>query len=259
MSLAYSDSGQGLPLVLLHGFCESKSLWNHFLPNLSQKFRVIAIDLPGFGESKSVQLPEIASMEWLAEQVKSLLDELRITHAVMIGHSLGGYVTLAFAKLFPEALLGLGLFHSTAFADTEEKQANRNKTIIYVENYGVEAFIRPFVGNLFWHTNRERCKSAIELLLNDGLNTPQQSIISVQKGMRDRADSAELIAEIDIPVLIIAGKNDGSVNFADSLKMSGLPKFCTAHFMHFTGHAGMFEREKETLKYVSDFCEGILS
>ncbi len=129
--LNYDDLGRGEEVVvLLHGFCESKALWEDFEEELSDSYRVLNIDLPGFGES---QLNESnITMEWYASQINGLLEELNIEKVVIVGHSLGGYVGLAFAKLYTSKLLGLGLIHSNAFPDTEERIHSRNKTLKFL-------------------------------------------------------------------------------------------------------------------------------
>lgn len=249
--LAYTEQGTGFPLVLIHGFCESKKIWQHFMGPLSRHYHVIAIDLPGFGES--THDVRYYSMEAMADAVCQLLVKLDIKKCVMVGHSLGGYVSLAFAEKYGDMLSGMGLFHSTAYADTEEKRQNRNKTIDYIERHGVEAFIKPFVPPLFFMRNRQRLEAEIALMTEIGLETPLETVLHVSKAMRDREDRSELVANLTIPVMYIIGKEDGSVPFEFSIKQCSLPKRSVVYIFEETGHMGMFERAPETLKAVEGF------
>lgn len=249
--LAYTEQGSGFPVVLLHGFCESKKLWQHFTGPLSTHYRVIAIDLPGFGES--VNDVRYYSMEAMADAVCQLLVQLNVKKCVLVGHSLGGYVSLAFAEKYVDMLSGLGLFHSTAYADTEEKKQNRNKTLDYIERHGVAAFIRPFVPPLFFMRNRQRLETEIAMMVEIGLETPLETVLHVTKAMRDREDRSEMLAQLDMPVLYIIGKEDGSVPVELSMKQATLPKKSVVYIFEETGHMGMFERAGETLKAVDAF------
>ena len=125
--VAFSDNGKGKVVVLLHGYLGSKELWKGTIENLAKSYRVIAIDLPGHGLTHCFGY--VHSMELMARCVKKVMDSLRLKKYVIIGHSMGGYAALAFAELFPENLRGLGLIHSTALADSEEKKKDRSRAI----------------------------------------------------------------------------------------------------------------------------------
>lgn len=251
--LAYNELGSGTPVILIHGFCETKAIWDNYAPQLASKYRVICVDLPGFGESELDA--ENCSIEYMAEKVNQLLNDLRISHCVMIGHSLGGYVSLAFAEQFSEKLLGLGMFHSTAYADKPEKKENRNKTMAYIQEYGVHAFIKPFVPALFFHTSRKTLEKEIETTINIGLQTKIETVLAVTKAMRDRLDRTHVLAALKVPVLYIVGKEDTAVPFDMSMAQIQIPKHCVVQILTHTGHMGMFERKKETLQMIEGFCE----
>jgi pimeloyl-ACP methyl ester carboxylesterase len=252
-SLAYNESGAGLPIILIHGFCETKSIWDDFAPGLAINYRVICIDLPGFGESKLEV--EKCSMEYMADEVAALLHSLKISHCVMVGHSLGGYVGLAFAEKYDHMLLGLGMFHSTAFADKEEKKENRNKTMGYILEHGVPAFIKPFVPALFFHTSRKRLEKEIDTTIQIGLQSKIETVLAVTKAMRDRKDRTHVLENLNVPVLYIIGKEDSAVPFDMSMKQIQLPKHAVVQILNHTGHMGMFERKKETQQMIENFCK----
>ena len=108
--VTFSETGKGRAVVLLHGYLGSHKIWEQTVSNLSKTYRVIAIDLPGHGGTSSYGYAH--SMELMAKCVKSVMDHLRLKTYVIVGHSMGGYVALAFADLFPDNLKGLCLYHS---------------------------------------------------------------------------------------------------------------------------------------------------
>jgi pimeloyl-ACP methyl ester carboxylesterase len=250
--LEYNDSGNGFPLLLLHGFCENRTVWKYCEKELATHYRVIIPDLPGFGESR-LEETEV-SMEYFAEQVRKLLDDLKIEKCIMIGHSLGGYVTLAFAEKYESHLTGMGMFHSTAFADAEEKKENRNKTIEFIQKHGVPEFAESFVPPLFSLKNKDLFKPEIKELTFAAAASSEQGVIETTKAMRDRKDRTEVLKSVNIPVLFVAGKLDGVIPLEKSLQQCHLPKHSIVHFLEGTGHMGMIEKKQETIKILIHFA-----
>ena len=253
--LRYVSAGEGLPVVLLHGFCESKEIWSSFIEPLSKHWRVIAVDLPGFGENPALQSPlTIADM---AEALYQFLAYHQIDQCAMIGHSLGGYVALAFGEKFQQRLRGLGLFHSTAYADSLEKKQGRTKSIEFVEKYGVEEFVEEFLTPLFFEGRRKELNDAIRETVDRGKRTQKSTIIETIKAMRDRKDRSRVLERAGYPVLFISGKSDTAINFNTSVNQFWLPANATVHVLSNTGHMGMIERKRETLRMVTHFLEDI--
>lgn len=250
-SLSYLDKGNGFPILLIHGFCESKEVWDEFAEQLQTQFRIIAPDLPGFGDSPLTE--KRGSIEYYADKIKDLLQELGVTQCAMVGHSLGGYVTLAFAEKYPDFLKGFGLFHSTAFADTEEKKANRTKAIEFIETNGVPTFIRQFFAPLFASSRRDLFRTTIEWLTQLGIRSSLDGVINATRAMRDRADRIDLLQKTELPVLFIIGKEDSAVPFEKSLEQSKLPQNSFVCILEETGHMGMFEKKEESLKALTEF------
>lgn len=250
-SIAYTISGEGNVLVLLHGFLESTAIWKDFVPVLEKQFRVICIDLPGHGESNSIGY--IHEMEMNAEVVHSVLKHLQIETCVMAGHSMGGYVTLAFAEKYPELLHGICLFHSTALPDSEEKKHERDRVINIVKNDAM-IFIRTVIPNLFAPINREKFKKEIEELISLAALTPVQGIIATLEGMKIRKDRTEVLKNVDFPVLIIAGKQDTVIPFDTLLTQLAMPGHCEALILNNVGHTGFIEANKQTLKTLLNFA-----
>lgn len=251
----YTSAGSGDTIVFLHGFCESKEVWADFAKPLQQKFRTVALDLPGFGDNTALT-PDY-SMEGIADYVKTKLEELNVKKCILVGHSMGGYVSMAFAEQYGSMLSGLCLFHSSALPDTNEKKDNRNKTIEFVEKHGVEKFMQTFVEPLFYAENRDRLKKEIALMKKIGANTPKESVTDGLAAMRDRKDRTDVLAAARFPVLFIFGKEDGAVPLDKALEQCHLPDNSMVYFLGKTGHMGMFERSYETRKALEKFAETI--
>jgi pimeloyl-ACP methyl ester carboxylesterase len=189
----------------------------------------------------------------MADKVHDTLLHLNIDKCAMIGHSLGGYVTLAFAEKYEANLKGIGLFHSSAFPDSPEKRKNRNKTAEFVERNGSEAFSQSFVPSLFYEPNLERFKDTVSWLKTIAANTPSESIIAATKAMRDRKNRIDVLKKIKVPVLFIIGEEDKAVPLDASLEQAAFPAKAVKHILSDTAHMGMFEKKEETLKIVEDF------
>lgn len=213
IAISYSDIGKGTAVVLLHGFLENKKMWDGYISVLSQKNRLITIDLLGHGDSEC--LGYVHSMEENAQVVRSVLTHLRIRKAVFIGHSMGGYVALAFAELYPNGMKGLVLLNSTAKADGAERKKNRDRAIVAVkQNYG--NFIRMSIANLFSEGNREKLRSEIEKVKKEALKTPLQGVVASLEGMKIRKDRTFVLKESVCPKLLILGEKDPVLAFEET-------------------------------------------
>jgi pimeloyl-ACP methyl ester carboxylesterase len=248
--LSYKETGSGSVIVFLHGFCEAKEVWESSHARLSGKYKIISIDFPGSGQSETVL---DLTIDLMAEQVFELLKSLKIDKYIVVGHSMGGYVSLALAEKHPDSLAGLCLFHSTAYPDSEEKKQQRNKTLNYLNEHGVEAFIRPFVPPLFYPQNRVACENAIQALIEMGCKVPLPIIASCVASMRDRPDRTHILMEAKFPVLFIIGKNDTSIKMEDAIAQSQLPANSYIQLLENTAHQGIYERENETINMLNAF------
>ena len=159
ISISYSVSGQGKTITLLHGFLEDLTMWDTITPILSKRNRIITIDLLGHGKSEN--LGYIHTMEEQAEMVKALLKHLKLRKYTFIGHSMGGYISLAFAEIYPDSVKGICLMNSTAEADTKEKKTNRDRAIKAVK-HNHKIFVKMSIPNLFSEENRINFKDEIE-------------------------------------------------------------------------------------------------
>lgn len=250
--ISYSDIGKGTAIVLLHGFLENKTMWQDFIPELSLKNRIITIDLLGHGETEC--LGYVHSMEDNADVVHEVLSNLRIRKAIFVGHSMGGYVALAFAELFPESIKGLVLLNSTSRADSDERKANRDRAIVAVkQNYA--SFIRMSIANLFSEDNREKLIDEIEKVKTEALKTPLQGIVASLEGMKIRKDREVLLHLTPYPKLLILGEKDPVLNLVETKEQI---ENTTVQLVTFPdGHMSTIENKKELLKVLSLFFKNI--
>lgn len=246
--ISYSDSGKGTAIVLLHGFLENQTMWQELVPELSQKNRIITIDLLGHGESAC--LGYVHSMEENAEMIAAVLSKLRIRKAFLVGHSMGGYVALAFAELYPEKTKGLVLLNSTSKADSEERKVNRDRAIKAVKK-DYETFIRLSIANLFSPNNRERLDDEIEKVKIEALKTPLQGIVASLEGMKIRKDREFILQSASFPKLLVLGKNDPVLSYEDNLKQ--IENTDTQLVTFPDGHMSHIENREDLLKVFLDF------
>ncbi|WP_312766409.1 alpha/beta fold hydrolase [Epilithonimonas sp.] len=202
-------------LVLLHGFMENLSIWDDMIPFLSEKFRLIKIDLPGFGKSGIVA--EIQTSEIMADEVKKVIDELGLTQFHLLGHSMGGYISLAFAEKYPEFLKSVTLFFSTYFADDEAKKETRRKGLRIIKE-NLRAFVNAGVPNLFNPNEHDILESKIKLAKEIAYTSSVEGVLSSQKGMIERSDKKSVLENFEGKVLILSGKHDSAVNAEKTIK-----------------------------------------
>lgn len=250
--ISYNDSGKGTAVVLLHGFLENKTMWNNYISELSQKNRIITIDLLGHGKTES--LGYIQTMEENAELVYEVLTKLKIRKAILVGHSMGGYVALAFAEMYPEKMKALVLLNSTSKEDSKEKKINRDRAIIAVKK-DYEMFIRLAIANLFSENNRERLAKEIEEVKNQALQTPLQGIIASLEGMKIRKDRAFLLHATTYPKLLILGKKDQVLNYDATLEQIKDTEVQLVSLPD--GHMSSIENQTELLTILKDFFKKI--
>ena len=253
--LPYSRTGQGLPVVFIHGFCENRHMWGAFSKKLSKEYLVLSPDLPGFGESRLGK--KDISLEWVADKISAWLQRINIESAVFIGHSLGGYVSLAIAEKYPEIVKGIGLFHSTAFADDTKKKESRDKTVTFIKKHGVTKFIDSFVPALFYQKRWKELKSTLQYVLEEGKKTSIDTIIAYTKAMRDRPDRFATWKNFPGQSLFISGTEDFRIPIPDCERHIEEKDSVDGYIIPETAHMGMYERPNETLQMIRDFLSKI--
>lgn len=258
----YRLEGTGKTVLLLHGFGEDGNIWNRHFKILSENYRVIVPDLPGSGQSE--MLEGECTMNDYAEVVKAIVEDAAINpeskeeskksrQFCLIGHSMGGYITLAFAEKYPELLNSLGLFHSSAFADDEAKITTRKKGIDFIKKNGPEAFLNTSVPNLFSKQTQKEHPELITQLLNIANPISAEALIQYYNAMMVRPERIDVLKSFSKPVLFIIGKYDTAIPLQTSLQQCYLPMISSVNILQQSGHIGMWEEEDLSTSCLESF------
>jgi pimeloyl-ACP methyl ester carboxylesterase len=248
-SIFYRIVGKGNPLVLIHGFAEDGGIWQNQVPFLKDRFQLIIPDLPGSGRS---DLIDDMSIEGMAELIKDIISieqqkfPLQGAEGVsMAGHSMGGYITLAFAEKYPDTLTSIGLVHSSAFADSDEKKANRLKSIEFVKKNGAFEFLKAVIADLFTENWSSANPAIVETQIEKSKNFTDEAIIQYYRAMVNRPDRTSVLKNFPRPVLFIIGEHDNAVPFTQSMQQCYLPDQAYIHILRNSAHMGMFEEPQK--------------
>lgn len=245
--------GSGQPLVLVHGFCEDTRIWETIAPQLASFCEVVCVDLPGFGQTPLAENANPETIEDMADRLAHKLRAEGLEKSIVIGHSLGGYVTLALAERHPELLSGFGLFHSTAYADTDEKKQNRLKQADFVTNNGVVPFVEVLIPGLF-----AKSQPHDELLVQSlaiAKECSPQGIINALLAMRLRRERLDVLQNAKIPVLVIAGAEDALIPAEVSSYQASLVERCQFTLFEKSGHMGQLEEPLKSIATIKQFVE----
>jgi pimeloyl-ACP methyl ester carboxylesterase len=241
--LGYRIDGNGPLVVLLHGFGETGSIWEVPAQYLATRYKVLVPDLPGSGASDVI--PDM-SIEGLAEAVVTLVNSLCTDQHTLIGHSMGGYIALAYAEQYPDRLNGLGLFHSTAYADSATKVETRKKAIEFVRANGSHAFLSVAIPGLFAPSTLRERPWLIEKQIKEANNFSASSIVSYYSAMMIRPDRCAVLKDFEKPILFVSGKADVLIPAQDLLDQKMLAKKGYFYQLEQAGHMGMLEEPEKT-------------
>lgn len=236
----YTITGNGAAVVLLHGFAEDGNVWYQQVAFLQNHYKIIVPDLPGSGKSEMLTGDNV-SIEDYADCVYALLQKENVEKCVMIGHSMGGYITLAFTKKYPQLLSAFGFVHSSAFADSEEKKATRKKGIETMKEYGAYAFIKNTTGNLFGAKYKQEHPEKVIALIEAGKQFTSEALQQYYTAMMSRPDTTDVLRSSEVPVLFIIGTQDVAAPMQDVLKQVHLPVQAYIKIIENVGHMGMWE------------------
>lgn len=247
----YKTTGEGQPVILLHGFAEDSDVWHYQTSHLKKSYRLIIPDIPGSGASPFNE--RTSTIDDYAEVVKEIIQHENIDQCVVIGHSMGGYIALALAEKYPQLLKAFGLFHSTAFPDTEEKKQVRLKAIEFIKANGGYTFIKSTASNLFAADFKKNYPEQIEALIEKGKQFTADALIQYYQAMIARPDRTTILKTTAATVLFIIGEFDGAVPLEDSLRQAHLPLQSHIHILSNSAHMGMWEETLKANKIVHDF------
>ncbi len=263
-SIHYHISGAGLPLLLLHGFGEDSGVWQYQLPALEQYCKIIRIDWPGSGQSavevdslSEAQKTSLCNIDFYAHIAKALLDHLGIEQVVVLGHSMGGYITLAFADLYSSCLKGFGLVHSTAYTDTPERKEKRNKAIALMGEFGGYSFLKTSIPNLFASPFRQQEQARVAVLVEAAQQFDTQILQWYYTAIKERPDRTAVLKASQVPVLMIAGEEDTVVPLQDLLQQAQMPHICHLLVLPQTAHMGMWEATEKVNPFITAYLETI--
>lgn len=247
------DVGSGVPVVLIHGYPLNHSIWEHQF-NLSVSYRILAPDLPGFGASEN---KADLAMEEYSDRISAMLDEKKIKKAVVVGHSMGGYIALSFAKRYENRLLGLGLICSQAGADSEEVKNGRLKNAERVAKEGYDFVIETMAEKLV--SNKKENKTLTEKLRSIMKEGTSEGVCTALSAMAGRKDEFETLRNLSVPVFIAAGKDDLLISSEKSFQMADTSKRKTLKIFENCGHMPMMENPKEFNLVLAEFLQNITS
>ena len=251
IQMAYTDSGMGKPLVLLHGYPFNRSLWNEQVAALSNSYRVIAPDLRGFGETDASPGP--ATMNRMAQDVAQLLDHLEIPRAAIGGLSMGGYVVLAFYKQFPSRVRALVLADTRAQADTEEAKQTRAQQAEKALSEGMAGIADAMLPKLLTPETVSKRPEIVKRVRGMMLKTKPEGAAAALTGMAERDDQTELLSSISAPSLILVGAEDAITPVADSQKMHRAIAGSRLVVLENAGHVSNLERTEQFNQALTEF------
>ncbi|GGF95709.1 alpha/beta fold hydrolase [Paenibacillus abyssi] len=256
--LAFYDSGvkenTGGTVILLHGYCGSSAYWEKVLPYLQAAGRIIALDMRGHGASFAPE-DEIYAIEDFADDVKLLMDHLKIERACIIGHSLGGYVALAAAERFPQRLNGFALVHSTAHSDSEAAKENRDKAAQTIRGEGIRVFVDGLVPKLFAPDHVEKMALEVARIKEIGYATSVHAAAATALGMKERQDRNAVLRETELPVLLLAGEEDKVI--PPERTFSATEEHISTVVLEHAGHMGMVEAAPELASALDRFIRSL--
>ena len=255
--ISYSIYGIGKPVLLLHGFGEDCTIWQRQIDALEQQVKLIVPDIPGSGQSAF--LPG-ADIDTYAEIIKKICDaELAAKEALlcMIGHSMGGYITLAFAEKYPDLLTSFCLFHSSAFADDAEKKQVRAKAVDFINDKGALAFLKTSIPGLFTKSYAEAHPQVIAQLIKKAERFTNEALVQYYQAMIARPDRTAILKNFPREILFIIGEHDNAIPLRSSLKQCYLPGQSHVHILSQSGHMGMWEETDKANAILLSFLRGI--
>lgn len=258
--IGYKVIGDGNTIILIPGFTESLEIFENIQNQLSEYYKVISIDLPGTFSSAALFHAESEwTIDLFAEAIITVADAEKVENLCLLGHSLGGYISLALASQSPERLLGIGLIHSTAFTDSQDRKEFRLKSIDFITKNGAEKFLEQVVNGLYTDPYKRSNPVSIQKHFNSAKTINKEVLISQYKAMMFRKDYSKMLQSFNKPVLFLAGDEDNLVPLKDTLAQCHLPPVSQISILKKTGHMGFVEHPKEASEILRKYCQLVFS
>ncbi len=256
--VSYSVGSKGNAVVLLHGFGEDGNIWNNLAEKLMKDFMVIVPDIPGSGKSAILKDEnDDVSIDDYAEVIFKIIEIEGVINCTMIGHSMGGYITLAFAEKYPNLLNGFGLFHSSAFADTEERKQGRSRSIDFLQRNTAHGFLKTSIPDLFSDQYKQQHPEEAGKLIEAGKSFSSEALIQYQQAMINRQERISLLKTTDLPVLFLIGEKDKVIPLQVSLSQCNLPAKSHVYILKNSAHMGMLEEKIVSADAIISFLNSI--
>ncbi|MEO7310885.1 MAG: alpha/beta hydrolase [Chitinophagaceae bacterium] len=263
IDISYRNIGKGRPVMLLHGFGEDSHIFDKQIAELKEHCRLIVPDLPGSGNSvipTPLFLQEqhpASSIDKMAVVMAGLIQSITSEPVIVLGHSMGGYITLAIAEKFPELVYAFGLLHSSAFADSEEKKEGRRKSIGFINEHGTFAFLQTAIPGLFAEGFQKEHATEVSKLVESGRAFTKEALIGYYEAMIERPDRTHILTGSKRPVLFVLGLADNAIPPGDVLKQVNLPDVSYFHALEDVAHMGMWEATGEMNSIIIKFITAI--
>lgn len=257
--MGYQKTGTGPAVILLHGFGEDHTIFNSTVTALEKKYTVYSPDLPGTGMSaiNANNFPSNFSIQYLADSVAALIEHEKINNCTLLGHSMGGYTTMALAIKYPGCLKAFGLLHSTALPDTPLKIENRLRGISFIEKFGGTIFLETTAPNLFSTHTKKTNPGLVADFIKTLPNFSNEALIAYYHAMMARPNLIDVLATANVPVLFVLGNQDTAVALEDTLPQTKMPNSTYLYVLENCGHMGMLEYPTLFNNAVLDFLDKV--
>ncbi|MEN9350703.1 MAG: hypothetical protein RL372_1681 [Bacteroidota bacterium] len=255
--MGYQKTGTGPVVILLHGFGEDHHIFNSTVTLLKKNYTVYTPDLLGTGMSTINSFPSNFSIEYLADSIAAFIEYEKIKTCILLGHSMGGYTCMAFAKKYPQYLKGFGLLHSTALPDTPIKIENRTRGISFIQKFGAATFLETTVPNLFGSFTQKNEPQIITDFIESIPAFSDEALTCYYQAMMARPDVTSVLEATQLPVLFILGDQDIAVALTDTLPQTKMPNTAYLYVLENCGHMGMLEQPSTFNNAVLDFLDKV--
>ena len=255
INIHYTLEGSGPALLFLHGYLESSLIWKEFVSRFTADYRVICLDIPGHGSSGV--LGPVHEMDEMARVAAAVLDAEGIDEVVVIGHSMGGYITMDFVHIFPERTKGYILFHSTCFADNDEKKLNRDREISLVMCGKKMQIIHTNIPKGFADLNLDRLAGDVALAKEIAAGNSNEGIIALLQGMKRRKDHTDTLKSSNPAPLIIWGRKDNYIGEEVFKKLCAIAPLANTVVLDESGHMGFLEEPGKAFEGIINYLATI--
>lgn len=257
IKLCYLDAGNSqIPIILIHGFPFCKEIWAHQIDFLKLKYRVIAYDIRGFGNSSTENEKEL-NMDLMADDLMLFMDTLHIEKVIVCGFSMGGYILLNALHRSPNRIKAAIFCNTQCISDSEEIKDKRHKTIKEIEEKGLEEFTKTFLKNIFFSNTYKNNPKLVQFIKDIILSTSPMAIIAALKALANRPEMCGSLAHITIPTLIICGENDMLTKVDQSIFLHKNIKDSSLFIVNKAGHMCPFEEADEVNIILDNFLKNL--